>query len=88
MTSGTKRATVLVGLYLACWIVSHCLLFLLRGEGLGLQYLSSYFLAAWTFSAGELPTFIWLGSLVLFGLTLLAWSMRRRFHHPAVARDA
>ena len=88
MTSGVKRAFVLVGLYLACWIASHCLVFLSDGEGLGLEYLSSYFILAWTFSAGELPTFIWIGSVLLFGITLLVWYLRNRFHRSAVARDA
>jgi hypothetical protein len=85
MIAGIKRAAVFATLYLACWITAHCLLFLFRGEGLGLQYLSSYFIAAWTFSAGELPTFIWFGSLLLFGLVLLAWFMRNKLNRSAVA---
>lgn len=60
-----KVATALLA-YPACWIAAHCAPMLSRGDGLALDHLLPYFRAAWNFSGGELPGFIWLLSIALY----------------------
>jgi hypothetical protein len=59
--------------YVPCWVAAHCAVMLSRGDGLSLEYLVPYFVYAWTFSAGELPGFIWVFSLALYVVTLAVW---------------
>jgi len=56
-----------------------------RGDGLSLDYLITYFKAAWRFSAGELPSFIWLVSLVLYAVFLASWLVVSRRHRASAA---
>jgi len=59
-------AVVLVGVYLAAWTTSYGAMFLSRGDGLDFRYFFEYLVLAWTFRGGELVTFIWIGSLVVY----------------------
>ena len=75
-----KRAALAVFIYACCWVVAYFALFASNGD-FDPQYLVSYFVMAWTFSAGEIPGFIWLFSLVLFSIVALFWLLvvwRRR----------
>jgi len=77
-----RRAIFAVILYFICWVVAYCAMMLSCGDSLSLELLVSYFKLAWTFSAGELPSFIWLFSVVLYTFAIGAWvliSRRRRF---------
>jgi len=58
-------------LYAIAWTISYVAMFSLRGDSLDFSYYFEYLAWGWSFSGGELPTFIWLSSLVLF-LVLLA----------------
>jgi hypothetical protein len=81
-----------IGIVLAVYFVSWCaawfLMFALRGDDLNFQYFFQYLGAAWSFSAGELAAFIWLGSLVIFfvllGVLLLVRKLFARRRHNAV----
>ncbi|UHQ19725.1 hypothetical protein LVB87_00710 [Lysobacter sp. KIS68-7] len=75
-----KRIAFAAAAYVACWIAAHCAVMLLRGDGLSLEYLVSYFRLAWSFSGGELPSFIWVVSFVFYAasLTIWFWASRRR----------
>ena len=80
-----KKIALAVVAYPACWVLAHCAVMLLRSDGLSLQYLAPYFRQAWTFSAGELPSFIWLASLVLYGKILVVWFALSKQRHASAA---
>jgi hypothetical protein len=71
--------------YVACWVAAHCAVMLTRGDGLSLDYLVAYFKYAWSFSAGELPGFIWLVSLVLYVSFLAGWFVISRWRRAGAA---
>jgi hypothetical protein len=78
-----KYAVVLVPVYLAAWTASYTYMFLSRGDGWDFSFFFEYLGLAWTFSGGELPTFIWLFSIIGFlplaGLSIfLLWRYERR----------
>ena len=73
----SKIALALVA-YLACWVAAHCAVMLSRGDGLSLGYLIPYFKYAWSLSAGELPSFIWLVTLALYVVLLAGWFVMSR----------
>jgi hypothetical protein len=75
-----RRTTIALLAYPACWAVAHVSVMLTRGDGPALEYLVPYFKLAWSFSAGELPSFIWLFSLVLWAGAMGTWLavVRRR----------
>lgn len=52
--------------YLISWTLSYLTVFILCGDGLDFSYYFSYLGLAWTFSGGEIPTYIWVFSLILF----------------------
>ena len=79
-----KIAQALVA-YLACWAAAHCAVMLSRGDGLSLDYLVPYFMYAWSFSAGELPSFIWLLSIALYIVFLAAWFGISKWHRASAA---
>jgi len=56
----------LVAAYFAAWTASFVFIFFSRGETPPWDLYWSYLMMAWTFRAGELPTFIWLFSVVAF----------------------
>ncbi len=68
-----KKASLAIAAYIPCWAVAHCAVMLSRADGLSLGYLIPYFKQAWIFSADELPSFIWVISLVLYALLLAFW---------------
>ena len=61
-----RYTAVLAAVYLAAWTASYVVMFLSRGEGLDFTYFFEYLRLGWTFSGGELPTFIWLFSIIAF----------------------
>jgi hypothetical protein len=61
-----KYAVVLVTVYLVAWTASYAVAFVSRGDGLGFTYFFEYLRLAWTFSGGELPSLIWLFSVITF----------------------
>ena len=83
-----RYAVVLVAVYLAAWTAAYAVMFVSRGDGLDFTYFFEYFRLAWTFSDGELPTFIWFFSIVAFlPLAGLSVFLLRRYdrHHNTVA---
>ena len=80
-----KKLALALVVYLACWVSAHCAVMLSRGDDLSLNYLVPYFLKAWTFSAGELPSFIWLVSVALYAVFLAAWFGISRWHRASAA---
>jgi hypothetical protein len=66
MTTPLKYAVALVLAYLAAWTTSYTCVFLTRGDGLDFTHYFKYLALAWTFRAGELVSFIWVGSLITF----------------------
>jgi hypothetical protein len=75
-----NRAALAVIIYACCWVVAYFAIFASNGD-FDPRYLVSYFVMAWTFSAGEIPSFIWLVSLALFSIVILFWLLvawRRR----------
>jgi hypothetical protein len=61
-----RKAAPWLILYAICWFVAHAAVFLSNGDGLGMEFLVEYFVLAWSFSAGELPIFIWLLAFAAF----------------------
>jgi hypothetical protein len=61
-----RYATALVATYLVAWTLSYVFVFVSRGDGLDFSHLFEYLLLAWTFRAGEGPSFIWLFSVAAF----------------------
>jgi len=61
-----RYAVVLIAAYFAAWTASYAVMFLSRGDGLDFTYFFEYLRLAWTFSGGELPSFIWLFSIITF----------------------
>tara|TARA_R110002049_G_scaffold15246_1_gene62601 strand:- start:1080 stop:1298 length:219 start_codon:yes stop_codon:yes gene_type:complete len=59
---------------MAAWTVSYTLTIVSRGEGRDFTCFLEYFRLAWTFRGGELPSFIWLFSILVF-LPLAGLSM-------------
>ncbi len=70
----------LVVTYLFAWTASYVFIFLSRGDGIDFSHYFKYFVLAWTFNGFELPTFIWIFSIVAFVplAVLVVIQMRRR----------
>jgi hypothetical protein len=66
MVALLRLAGVLLGAYLRAWTVAFSLVFVLRGEPPPWNLFVRYFQMAWTFRAGETPSFIWLSSVIVF----------------------
>jgi membrane protein implicated in regulation of membrane protease activity len=65
--------------YLAAWTMAYAGIFLSRGDGLDFRYYFAYLGSAWTFRGGELPTYIWYFSFILFlPLTVLSIFLLRQ----------
>ena len=76
----SRYAVVLVAAYLSAWTASYAVLCVSRGDGLDFTHFFEYLRLAWTFSGGELPTFIWLFSIVAFlPLAVLSVIYLRRY---------
>jgi hypothetical protein len=52
--------------YLIAWLLSYIVVM-----GVDFRFVAEYFKLGWTFSGGEYPTFIWIGSVFLFVASLL-----------------
>jgi hypothetical protein len=66
MRAFSKYAIVLVAIYLATWTASYAAMFVSQGDTLDFSHYFEYFRLAWTFRGGELPSYIWLSSLIAF----------------------
>ncbi|GMU66326.1 MAG: hypothetical protein AMXMBFR36_26000 [Acidobacteriota bacterium] len=77
----TLRAT---GAFLA-WYVTAWLLAYLVVMGFEVRYVWQYFSLGWTFSGGEIPTFIWFLSLVVFSVGVAAYLALRHLRQREVA---
>ncbi len=83
-----RYAVVLVAVYLAAWTAAYAVMFVSRGDGLDFTHFFEYLGLAWTFSGGELPSFIWLFSVIAFlPLAGLSVFLLRRYdrQHNTVA---
>ncbi len=75
-----RYAVVLVAVYFVAWTAAYAVMFVSRGDCLEFTYFFEYLRLAWTFSGGELPTFIWLFSILAFlPLAGLAIFLLRRY---------
>ena len=79
MRTFLKYAVALLATYMVAWTLSYLFVMVSRGDGLDLSYYLEYFVLAWTFNAFEIPTFIWLFSIIAFLplATLVVTRMRR-----------
>ncbi len=79
MMTPLRYAIALLATYLLAWTLSYASMFVARGDGLDFTYFFEYFALAWTFRAGEVPSFIWLFSVAAFlPLTVLVIYLLRR----------
>ena len=80
-----RYAVVLVAAYLVAWTAAYAVMFVSRGDGLDFTHCFEYLGLAWTFSGGELPSFIWLYSVIAFlplaGLSVFLLRRYDRRHH-------
>jgi len=61
-----RYTVVLAAVYFVAWTASYAVMFVSRGDGLDFTFFFEYLRLAWTFSGGELPSFIWLFSIIGF----------------------
>lgn len=81
-----RYTVVLAAVYLAVWTASYAIMFVNRGDGLDFTYFFEYLRLGWTFSGGELPTLIWLFSIIVFlPLAGLSVFLLRRYERPKTA---
>ena len=66
MRTFLKYAVALLATYLLAWTASYVYMFVSRGDSLDFSHYLEYFVLAWTFNGLEIPTFIWLFSIVTF----------------------
>lgn len=90
MSKFAKLSLYLTLGYLAAWLVAYTVVM-----GADFGYVVEYFKLGWSFSGGEYPAYIWLGSVVIFigaiGLAALFKGCRRYFHrapNKALKMDA
>ena len=85
-----RYAIALVTTYLVTWTLSYVLMFVSRGDGLDFSYFFEYLILAWTFRAGELPSFIWIFSIAAFLplASLVIFLLRRRDSAQSISPDA
>ena len=83
MSTLLRYAVVLAAVYLTSWTASYAGMFLSRGDGLDFRFFFEYLRMAWTFSGGELPSFIWLFSIITFlpSAVLSVFLLRRYDRH-------
>ncbi len=79
MKTLSKYGVVLFAVYLAAWTASYAIMFAYRGDGWDFTYFFEYLKLAWTFRGGELPSLLWLFSIILFlpAAVLSAFLLRR-----------
>ena len=66
MRTFLKYSVSLLATYLLTWTGSYIYMMLSRGDGLDFDYYWEYFRLAWTFNGLEIPSFIWIFSIVGF----------------------
>jgi hypothetical protein len=77
MRTFLKYTGALFATYMVAWSASYVFMFISRGDPLDFRYYWEYFKLAWTFNGLEVPSFIWLFSIVAF-LPLAALLVSRR----------
>ena len=79
-----RYAVVLTAVYFAAWTGSYSVTLFSRGDGLDFTHFFEYLGLAWTFRGGELPSFIWLFSIIAFlpMAGLVVFLLRRYEGHP------
>jgi len=84
MKAFLRYAVILAAIYFAAWTVSYVGIFVSRGDGLDFSHYFEYLTLAWTFHGGELPSFIWLFSVIAFlPLAVLAVYFLRKYERRA-----
>ena len=82
-----RYAVVLIAVYLTAWTASYAVMVGSRSDGSDFTSFIEYFRLAWTFSGGELPSFIWLLSMIAFlplaGLSVFLLRRYERRKDPA-----
>src|SRR5262245_1516862 len=76
MRALSKYIVLLAAVYVAAWTVSYAAVLASRGDGLDFTWYFEYWGLAWTFRGGELPSFIWLCSIIVF-VPLAVFVLRR-----------
>ena len=81
MITAIRVAGVLIGTHLVAWVTTF-LLFV----GFSPELAFGYFVDAWSFAAGEMPSLVWLYSWIVFlllpgALASLRWLLRWRAKH-------
>jgi hypothetical protein len=80
MRTLSRYAVVLVTVHLLAWTVSYVVMLVSRGDRLYFSHFFEYFRLAWTFRGGELPSFIWLLSVMAFlPLAVISVFLLRRY---------
>ena len=54
------------GYYFLSWFLAYFLTLFLRGDSLDFDYFLEYLFLGWTFTGFEVPTFMWMFSIVIF----------------------
>ena len=54
------------GYYFLSWFLAYFLILFLRGDSLDFGYFLEYLILGWTFTGLELPTLMWMFSIVIF----------------------
>ncbi len=75
-----RKICIAIFLYALSWLAAYSTVMVLRGDGASLKYVFSYFIDAWSFSGGEVPSFIWLFSLGFFVMALVSWLTLFKFY--------
>jgi hypothetical protein len=82
-----RYAAVLVSAYLGAWTAACGVVLLTRGDGLAFTHFFEYLRLAWTFTGGELPSFIRFFSVIAFlplaGLAIFVLRRYERRHSEA-----
>lgn len=72
--------------YPLSWLFAYVLVMGASGDGLDLSHLFEYLRDAWTFSGGELPSFIWFASLAIFAALMIVVAITSNNHGKASER--
>jgi hypothetical protein len=86
MSARTRWMTVMFIGYPLSWLFAYVLVMGTMGDGLDLNHVFEYLVLAWTFSGGELPSFIWFGSLVIFAALIVVIALASNYYGKARER--
>ena len=66
MKSACRNGVKVILAYFASWVVAYTAVSVSRGDGWDFTHFFAYLKLGWQFRGGELPSFIWLLSTILF----------------------